>query len=100
MGCGPAPRRVGGAAYLDLWWNGRLDTPDHDVMALFSFSFSLPTFGIMVLFSQNIWVVEPFPGVAFKTSDREREVKGVMNSRDGQAQGHCGFRQVIREYWA
>lgn len=54
----------------------------------------------MVLFSQNIWVVEPFPGVAFKTSDREREVEGVLSSRDGQAQGHCGFRQVIREYWA
>lgn len=35
----PRGARVG-AAYLDLWWNGRLDTPDHDVMALFFFLFT------------------------------------------------------------
>lgn len=55
----PPGARVG-AAYLDLWWNGRLDTPDHDVMALL-FSFSLPTFGIMVLFHKTNGLSNPFP---------------------------------------
>lgn len=64
----PPGARVG-AAYLDLWWNGRLDTPDHDVMALrFFFSFSLPTFGIMVLFFQKKkhGLSNPFPTSRFR----------------------------------
>lgn len=73
----PPGARVG-AAYLDLWWNGRLDTPNHDVMALL-FSFHYQHSGSWFFFKIR-WVVEPFPDVAISTSDREREVNGVVSS--------------------